>query len=78
MSLASDIAYQEAHPADDRTTYIIVAITIPLVFAYIAVLLRFLARKSAAVRIRADDYLVLIGLVGCRPGTRNMDTALHS
>lgn len=63
---ASEIASQEAHPGDDCTTYLIVATTIPLVFAYIATLLRFLARKSAAALVRADDYLVLVGLVGSR------------
>jgi hypothetical protein len=77
MPPASNIAYQE-YPAEDRTTYIIAAITLPLIFAYAAVLLRFPARRSAAVRIRVDDYLVLIGLVGCRPGTRNIDRALHA
>lgn len=64
MSLpASDIAYQEAHSGDDDTTYIIVASAIPLVIAYIAVTLRIVARRTVAIKLQVDDYLVVVGLV---------------
>jgi hypothetical protein len=57
MSLpASDLA-------DDRQADVIIALVISLTAAYVAVVLRFIARRIAGAGLRADDYMILIGLV---------------
>ena len=50
------VAYQQAHYRDDKRAGIIISNIVLLVLAYLAVLLKFLARRVAHTDFRSDDY----------------------
>lgn len=52
----------DEHINDNRQPYIIAASAICLFAAYIAVTLRFIARRLARNSVEADDYTVLLAL----------------
>lgn len=52
----------DEHINDNRQPYIIAASAICLSAAYIAVTLRFIARRLARNSVEADDYIVLLAL----------------
>lgn len=58
-----ELAYQKAHIADDRRADIIIAIAVCLPVAYVAVILRIMSRRVAAVPLLADDWTMMIALV---------------
>ena len=49
-------AYQKAHYQDDKRPGLIISNSILLAVAYIAVLLKFKARRLARTEFKADDY----------------------
>ena len=59
---ASTILDQENHIHDNKQPFIITASAIRLPLAYIAVILRFAARRLARHSLKADDYTVLLAL----------------
>ena len=59
---ASD--YQLLHIHDSRVPEIIVAMAVCLPAAYIAISLRFLSRRVGKVPLKADDWWLVVGLVG--------------
>lgn len=63
MAIDSSIEYQLAHAYEDRANEIIVPHVVCLVFAVIAVALRFLSRRMKA-GIHLDDWVCLLALVG--------------
>ena len=58
----SAILDQEKHVNDNKKPYLIAASAICLSAAYIAVTLRFIARRLARNSLGADDYTVLVAL----------------
>ena len=62
MAIDSSIEYQLAHAYEDRANEIIVPHVVCLVFAVIAVALRFLSRRMKA-GIHLDDWVCLLALV---------------
>ena len=63
MAIDSSIEYQLAHAYENRANEIIVPHVVCLVFAVIAVALRFLSRRMKA-GIHLDDWVCLLALVG--------------
>ena len=66
MSLLStqEIEYELAHASDNRGPSLIAAYTTCLSLAYIAVFLRFLSRRTSRNALKADDWMLVVGLVG--------------
>ena len=62
MAIDSSIEYQLAHAYENRANEIIVPHVVCLVFAVIAVALRFLSRRMKA-GIHLDDWVCLLALV---------------
>ena len=65
MSLLSkqEIEYEIAHANDDRGPSLIAAYAVCLSLAYVAVCLRFLARRKSHNKLLADDWMLVAGLV---------------
>ena len=61
---AANIRYQEAHLSDSRVPNVIATIAICLPCAIGAVILRFVSRRLGRVPIKADDWWIVLGLVG--------------
>ena len=59
---ASD--YQLLHIHDSRVPKVIVSLAVCLPAAYIAVVLRFVSRRIGRVPLKADDWWIVVGLVG--------------
>lgn len=67
------IQYQLQHFNDDESNRIIASFGVCLALAIIAVLLRFLARHLNRASLGADDWTIVVGLVGplkCSPDPR--------
>lgn len=58
-----ELAYMRAHADDDLRPNIYACVACCLIFPYIAVGLRFIARRRMNVPIKTDDYLALAALV---------------
>lgn len=58
------IQYQMSHKDDDRRAGIVASISIMLVVAYGAVILRVVARRIGRVPLKMDDWMIMVGLVG--------------
>ncbi|KAI9684642.1 MAG: hypothetical protein M1829_000015 [Trizodia sp. TS-e1964] len=58
-----DLAYQQAHIADDRSNFVIAVTTALLTLATIAVALRILSRRLIKAPIKWDDALVILAVV---------------
>ena len=56
-------AYWQAHLNDDKLPIIIVTDVLCLFGAVLAVVLRFVARSLIKTPLRADDWMIVIGLV---------------
>jgi hypothetical protein len=67
MPTLAQIQYMEAHITDDKRPNLIAAFTVSIALAYIAVILRFVARRRRGVQLLADDWLIFVALVSC-PG----------
>ncbi|KAL1856022.1 hypothetical protein Plec18167_000355 [Paecilomyces lecythidis] len=66
------IQYQMSHKDDDRGPGIVVAISVMLAVAYVAVCLRVVARRLGGAPLKMDDWMIMFGLflstafaVGC-------------
>ena len=66
MSLLSnqEIEYELAHAIDNRGPSLIAAYATCLSLAYIAVILRFESRRTSKNALKADDWMLIVGLVG--------------
>jgi hypothetical protein len=65
MSLPADeLAYQEAHIHDNKQSQLIVSSAICMSLALIAVPLRFWSRRIGGSKLGADDWMIIVGLVG--------------
>ena len=60
---ASDIAYMKEHIDDSRSTAMIVTSVICGTIACIAVVLRVIGRRLAQLKLKADDWWMIISLV---------------
>ncbi|CRG91986.1 hypothetical protein PISL3812_09040 [Talaromyces islandicus] len=58
----AEIAYMEAHPHDSKVANLVACGAVTLGIAYIAVILRIVARTKTAFRMGADDYLIILAL----------------
>ena len=58
----TSIEYQKAHAYENRATEIIIPHVVCLVFAVLAVILRFISRRIKA-GIHLDDWVCLVALV---------------
>lgn len=67
MPTLEQIQYMKAHIADNKQPNLIAAFTVSISLAYIAVVLRFIARRRRGVELLADDWLMLVALVS-HPG----------
>ncbi|KAJ9205646.1 hypothetical protein DTO027B5_3342 [Paecilomyces variotii] len=56
------IQYQMSHKDDDRRAGIVASISIMLVVAYGAVILRVVARRIGRVPLKMDDWMIMVGL----------------
>ena len=64
MSLPpEELAYQEAHIHEDRSTGLTVAYVIALVVSTITVALRIVARRISKTPLKADDFTIILALV---------------
>lgn len=59
-----EIEYELAHASDDEGPSLIAAYTVCLSLAYIAVALRFISRWKSRNAVLADDWMLVVGLVG--------------
>lgn len=59
----AEVAYMMAHPNDTKVPNLIACGAITLGLAYLAVVLRIVARTKTAFRMGADDYLIILSLV---------------
>jgi hypothetical protein len=68
-----EIQYQMSHQNEDRAADIVVSISVMLAVAYVSVLLRVVARRMGGAQLKADDWMIMVGLVrifeGIRPPT---------
>ena len=60
---SAEQAYWQAHSTDDKVPIIILADVLCLFGALLAVVLRFVARSLMKSPLRADDWMIVIGLV---------------
>ena len=58
-----EIQFQLAHQHENRVIDTIIANTVMLIAAYVAVALRFTARRLMHARLGADDWVMMLGLV---------------
>ena len=63
----SEMQYQLAHASEDRSVNVIAAVSTCLCLAFIAVGLRFFARKLTKTPFGADDWMILVALVRVHP-----------
>lgn len=61
---SSDLLYQQTHVNENKSTEIITACVICLTAAYFAVILRFVSRRLSKTSLQADDYTIIVALVG--------------
>lgn len=59
----NEIQYELENTHDNRAPNIIVSYTVCLSLAFIAVALRFVARRVSKASLRADDWWIVISLV---------------
>lgn len=57
------IQYMREHPDDDQRANLYACAACCLVLPYIAVALRFVARRRRNAAIKTDDFLILLALV---------------
>ena len=75
----TEVSYSQAHLNDDRIPTIIAVDTLLLSVASIAVILRFVSRSIVKSALRADDWMIVVGLVRIRESyclsslTRSLD-----
>lgn len=59
----SEILYEFEHINDNRSPDLTISWTICISLAYLAVLLRLIARKVSKAGLKADDYTIILALV---------------
>ena len=59
----AEILYEQQHISDDRSGCLIAANVVCVSLAFIAVCMRFASRRMAMVKYKADDWLIISGLV---------------
>ena len=57
------ILYEQQHITDDRSAALIAANVVCVSLAFIAVCMRFTSRRMAKIKYKADDWLIISGLV---------------
>ena len=65
-----EIQYMQKHIEDDQRANLYACVACCAILPFIAVFLRFLARRRIHAPIKADDYLILLTLVIIRRATR--------
>lgn len=60
------IQYMKDHIGDSKVPGMIVSIVICLTSAYVVVALRFISRSFGKVKLRANDWLIVVALVNAR------------
>lgn len=63
----SEMQYQLAHVAENRSGNVIAAVVTCLCLAFIAVGLRLFARKLMKTPLGADDWMIIVALVRLYP-----------
>ena len=63
MPSPAEIEWQEQQASDSLVPNIIAVNAVCFPIACIAVILRFVARRIAQVKYKADDWLIVVGLV---------------
>lgn len=58
-----EIEYEMLHASDNRGPNLIAAYAVCLSLAYVAVILRFISRRTAKIAWKADDWVLVAGLV---------------
>ena len=61
---SQNIRYQQEHKDENRASDMIIANVVMLSAAYIAVVLRFISRRLSHAELKADDWMIMLGLVG--------------
>ena len=64
QSSSSEIQYQLNHINDDKSGQMVSSQVCGMVIAFAAVALRLVSRRVGRVPILADDYMIVIALVG--------------
>ena len=64
-----DIQYQQQHIDDNRASDLITTFATCTALAYLAVVLRLIARRLNKTTLQADDFWVLIALVSLEPSS---------
>ena len=57
------VLYEQQHISDDRSGSLIAANVVCVSLAFIAVCMRFASRRMAKIKYKADDWLIISGLV---------------
>lgn len=60
---AAEVQYELEHVDDNRQQDLIKSLAAGVVLAYLAVVLRLVARRISKARLQADDYWILFSLV---------------
>ena len=60
---AGDVQYQRAHVNESRVSNLIVSAAICLPLAFLAVILRVVARRLGKIPFKADDWCIVVALV---------------
>lgn len=60
---AAQLAYQIKHQDEDRSKVIVITTTLMIVLSVISVVLRLYSRRLAKLRLRVDDYSIIVALV---------------
>ena len=71
MATPSEIQRQLDLINDDRSRTIVISHVIVMPLAIIAVTLRFVSRRMCKASIKADDYMIIIALVGLSSKSSN-------
>ncbi|MCJ1263532.1 hypothetical protein MMC22_003402 [Lobaria immixta] len=60
---AEEIKYQQDHKDQNKTAHLVAANVVGLVAAYVAVALRLISRRMSHAALKADDWMMMVGLV---------------
>ncbi len=57
------LLYEQQHRTDDRSAPLIAANVVCVTLAFVAVWMRFISRRMAKIKYKADDWLSISALV---------------
>ena len=60
---AAQLKYMNLHVKDTKVRSILVANTVCAAISCLAVILRIISRRLTRIKLAADDYLIIFGLV---------------